>query len=223
MLLANPDWQSHCNVTGQEKALAVYTEVVVQKLLKASFTVVIFLVCACDNSGHFSLEFPAQISEIKGFDGTETGEITTRVDSLVKKVGTSFLVFPGEGNTGSTVRIQMVNEIPNTAETASSSHIDYASVFIPSGYRGVGGSKRIAGRATRYGNECLVEISRFVVEYTDELLQPVLWHELGHCAGLSHDSKPYEIMSAITYTLNYYDDEKIARFISQISAAIKKP
>ena len=194
-----------------------------QKLLRASFTVVIFLVSACDNSGHFALEFPAQISEIKGFDGTETGEVTTRVDSLVKKVGTSFLVFPGEGNTGSTVRIQMVNEIQNTAETASSSHVDYASVFIPGNYRGVGGTNRIAGRATRYGNECLVEISRFVVEYADELLQPVLWHELGHCAGLSHDSKSYEIMSAITYTLNYYDDKKIARFISLISAAIKKP
>jgi hypothetical protein len=195
----------------------------VQKLLRSSFTVVIFLVSACDNSGHFELKFPAQISEIKGFDGTETSEVTSRVDSLVKKVGTSFLVFPGEGNTGSTVRIQLVNDIQNTAETASSSHIDYAYAFIPGGYRGVGGINRIAGRATRYSNECLVEISRFVVEYSDELLQPVLWHELGHCAGLSHDSKPYEIMSAITYTLNYYDDEKIARFIGLISAAIKKP
>jgi len=169
------------------------------------------------------LSFPAQISEIKGFDGTEAGEITTRVDSLVKKVGTSFLVFPGEGNTGSTVRIQMVNEIQNTSETASNSHVDYAYVFIPGEYRGVAGNNRIAGRATRYGNECLVEISRFVVQYTDELLQPVLWHELGHCAGLSHDSKPYEIMSAITYTLNYYDDAKIARFIELISSAIKQP
>lgn len=188
-------------------------------MLNLAVVVVTFLVSACDNLGH-SLSFPAQVSGIAGFD--DSSLVTERVDKLLDTAGNKFLVYSESGSTGSTIKFALVDDIPKQSETAA--HVDFTTVIMPSiseiGARGVAGQTRVAGRATRYGSECLVEISRFVLEYGDELLQPVLWHEIGHCAGLPHDSTANEVMSAITYPLGHYDQEKIDRFIKQLLAAI---
>lgn len=77
-----------------------------------------------------------------------------------------------------------------------------------------------AGLATVYEDHCSVQLSKEL--HKDENLsyyKAVLWHELGHCAGLKHDEKPEEIMSAVTKKFSAYSEEIINRFINKIKGS----
>lgn len=76
----------------------------------------------------------------------------------------------------------------------------------------------IAGRATVEGDKCVVQISSIVAN-DDSLLVPVLWHELGHCAGLSHDPTKGEVMYKVTYSMREYDKPAFDRFFTHVLEA----
>lgn len=77
--------------------------------------------------------------------------------------------------------------------------------------------KSRAGYAILTDSSCTVELSKqiFINERAD-YIESVLWHELGHCSGLAHDSGNGEIMSATTAPFSSYSSEAVSRFLLEI-------
>lgn len=74
---------------------------------------------------------------------------------------------------------------------------------------------RRAGYATMEGDSCLVELADRLFGTHGAYRKTVVWHELGHCAGLEHDAHEDEVMSATTSTFASYDQAAITRFITE--------
>jgi hypothetical protein len=183
---------------------------------------VTFFLCACDNFGQTTLTFPAHIASVQALE-SERPLVQSEVEALIEKVGSQFLVFTNSPSSQSTVTIHVVDQFA-PATNGARSHSDLTSVFLNGGNfqgRAMASKNRTAGRATRYNGECLIEIGRFVVEYGETLLGPVLWHEIGHCAGLEHTEAAGELMSRITYPMHHYDTDHIERFVQSLLTAIQ--
>jgi hypothetical protein len=74
-----------------------------------------------------------------------------------------------------------------------------------------------AGEATVASDSCSIEISSRVFDPTYvSTLQAVVWHELGHCAGLLHVPDPGEIMYRITNGFSTYQAAALDRFYRAI-------
>ena len=77
-----------------------------------------------------------------------------------------------------------------------------------------------AGFAIIEEEHCTIEISNTILTGGNRsFLKPVLWHELGHCAGLPHDSKSGELMFSTTSVTPDYGADVIGRFISSFLLA----
>lgn len=77
-----------------------------------------------------------------------------------------------------------------------------------------------AGYATMTPDGCLVEISTDVMRRgKEDYIRPVLWHELGHCAGLQHDPKEGEVMYKISEPFDTYSSDAFTRFWGTILRA----
>lgn len=178
---------------------------------------VILLLSACDNLGQLTLNFPAHVESIDGFSTDQEKLVTQRIQELVTEVGAPFVSLPGETPTGSAISISLVPKLSSTSQTGiveAGGAVDYAMVPEGIGTIQMRSDMTIAGRATRKDHRCEIQIAAFVLDYVDDLLKPVLWHELGHCAGLNHESQTYQIMSAITYPMTYYSQSTVSHFIS---------
>ncbi|MSP18073.1 MAG: hypothetical protein EXR74_00735 [Bdellovibrionales bacterium] len=71
-----------------------------------------------------------------------------------------------------------------------------------------------AGLATYDERSCTVELSRMLfTEGFSSYLEPVLWHELGHCSGMGHDSKDTELMYRLASPQESYGSDAIDRFM----------
>lgn len=74
---------------------------------------------------------------------------------------------------------------------------------------------RRAGYATMEGDSCLVELAERLFTTHAVYRKTVVWHELGHCAGLNHDPDEGEVMSATTSAFSSYDAATLERFIGE--------
>ena len=54
---------------------------------------------------------------------------------------------------------------------------------------------------------------------TADDLESVLWHELGHCAGLVHVPQTGEIMYAYTNAFSTYSSDALSRFFTAITSS----
>lgn len=80
-------------------------------------------------------------------------------------------------------------------------------------------SSNRAGLATYNDKTCLVELSSLVfTDSYENYLEPVLWHELGHCSGMNHDPNVGEIMYRLASTLDYYSQNSIQRFMESFKS-----
>ena len=71
-----------------------------------------------------------------------------------------------------------------------------------------------AGLATYDERSCDVELSTTLfTEGFSRYLEPVLWHELGHCSGMGHDSKDTELMYRLASPEGSYGSDAIDRFM----------
>jgi hypothetical protein len=147
--------------------------------------------------GDGSLQFPAHISSIENFDSTSAAQISTLVASLNTSLGQKAIVNDPNGP-GASITIQMVA----TLDPDSTSGVNSTS------------GTTIAGRATLTTGNCLVQIAQFIAQDpTGELFHPVLWHELGHCAGLVHTTTATQIMSPLTVQWDNYDSQAVQTYL----------
>ncbi len=73
-----------------------------------------------------------------------------------------------------------------------------------------------AALATLYDDHCSIQLSKELHKPENaNYFKAVLWHELGHCAGLVHDKDEKEIMFPITQKIQAYSEEVILRFINE--------
>lgn len=76
----------------------------------------------------------------------------------------------------------------------------------------------VAGRATLSSGSCKIEIAASVASDPD-LLYPVIWHELGHCAGMGHSENQDDIMFRMSSRIQTYDDTSLDRFFKAMIRA----
>ncbi len=184
----------------------------------------ISLLSAC--GANQPLTWPAQIPSIEGIEGDSLTWVQDKIVDLNTEIGSPVLtVGPGSG---SPIYIRKVEDFGNVAGFThlGDLHLDqneFAYIRVP-GVRGTLGTSRIAGRATLTSQQCTIELASFLMKpESKDLLHPVLWHEIGHCAGLPHVSEEGEMMSPLTLPISRYSSEHLTRFFAAFMAAIQKP
>lgn len=180
------------------------------------------LLAAC--GGGQRLSWPAQIPSFEGIDGDSLTLVQEKISDLNTRLASPILNI-GAG-TGSPIYIKKVESFENVAGLIALGDLHLESgelAYIQArGVRGTLGTSRIAGRATLSGNECKIELAAFLMKVENkDLLHPVLWHEIGHCAGLPHVSEQGELMSPLTLPFSNYTEEQLERFFSAFMASIQ--
>ncbi len=166
-----------------------------RKLLWLAAAVVL---ASCGRNGSLRLSWPATIGGLEGFSDTQRTAVMSAIAQLNVKIKRTMISPAGlpasrESSEGSPIYFRFADNIPEQ-------------------------KKVIAGRATVDGEKCVVQISSVVAD-NNELLVPVIWHELGHCAGLDHDPKAGEVMYASTVSMKNYDEATLSRFFSHVLEA----
>jgi hypothetical protein len=167
---------------------------------KLLLVIACFLIAGCSKKGHSYLQWPATLGGLEGFSEPQKERILGAISDLNLKIRRTVVAPQGlqtqdssSGSDGSPIFIRFEQDIPEQKNV-------------------------IAGRATVDGEKCVIQISSVVAD-NDDLLVPVLWHEVGHCAGLDHDPSKGEIMYKTTYTMDHYDESTLNRFFAKVLEA----
>lgn len=159
-----------------------------ERLLRAILLMAPF-VTACGNLSNSSTGWPARLVAVDG--GSEAATATLRDDlSDLSAAAGRQLFFEGETMESRPILKITIRRVPDWRD-----------------------APRRAGYATTAGDTCLVELADRLFGTHRDFRKTVVWHELGHCAGLEHDDQTGEIMSATTSTFSSYDATAIKRFI----------
>lgn len=161
------------------------------------------------------LNWPAQVISLGNLSTSARNIVTADIEELNDRLGMAILTI-GSGE-GSPISIKQVTSFTSSG-SSSTVHQEFAYIGMP-GARGVGGTT-IAGRATLDIDGCTIELASFLFG-EPELLNAVLWHEIGHCAGLMHVTQQNELMSRITLEISDYSEEKLQRFFDSILSSIQ--
>lgn len=74
-----------------------------------------------------------------------------------------------------------------------------------------------AGYAILDGEKCTVQLSRPVFSPNRaDYVKSVLWHELGHCFGLTHDPQEGQVMYYSAEPFASYKSDSLKRFYSEV-------
>lgn len=161
---------------------------------KLSALLIVALLCvSCAQGQREPLKWPVTLVGIEGFSEDQQTRVLDAIDELNAEVSQTLVVHGTHARGGSPVTIRWAKEIPQMAST-------------------------IAGRAFLDSEKCTIQLAD-VVAKSDSLLKPVLWHELGHCAGLQHDPSEGEIMFRRTDYMENYDNSALSRFFARIQEA----
>jgi len=157
-----------------------------QKYRDWAFLLVIFLACACGKTNKDHAPWPATIS-FSALKDSERMALTDTLKGFSKSLGTDVFFFDERPS-----HFQIVISLLSAEDKNSSK----------------------AGLATYDGTFCKVELNESVFsESYRSYLEPVLWHELGHCAGMDHDPKLGELMYYLASPKNFYTVDAISRFM----------
>jgi len=77
----------------------------------------------------------------------------------------------------------------------------------------------IIGRAWVGGPVCRIEIPERTFNYSQDLINTVIWHELGHCYRMEHEGTRDDIMYYAASPLSYYSQEAKERFFGRLYEA----
>lgn len=138
-------------------------------------------------------QWPATITSMQGFSSTQQQELQSALDDLNSQAPKP-LFTTRSGPTTYPISISLV--APTQA------------------------TENRAGCATVDANQCVVQLSSllFEDEYADDL-ESVVWHELGHCAGLVHVPQQGEVMFAYTNAFSTYSSGALSRFLMSITSS----
>jgi len=79
------------------------------------------------------------------------------------------------------------------------------------------------GMASVTEETCLVQLNEIVFEESySSYFVPVLYHEVGHCAGMMHDPTEGEIMYYIGSPIDFYTQDAFQRFFNQLVDFVNK-
>ncbi len=193
-----------------------------QLKLKAVWILVVMVVAACGTPRPPSLQWPAKLAATDGIEGDAHTSVSTFISQLNSDASRAIL---DVGAGGSPIYIKKVTSFEESNVVAEShtdgENVHYAYVGMVNG-RGVLGT-RIAGRATLMSSQCTIELGSFLLEASAKnLLQPVLWHEIGHCAGLAHVTDAGELMSPVTLPFSRYTEDHLKRFFDALLLRIQE-
>lgn len=162
-----------------------------QKCKDLAFLLMVFLACACGKTNKDHAPWPATIS-FAALKESEQVAVTDTLKGFSKSLGTDVFFFD---NTPS--HFQIVISLLSTEDKNSSK----------------------AGLATYNGTFCKVELNESVFSASySSYLEPVLWHELGHCAGMDHDPKLGELMYYLASPKSFYSVDAISRFMEMFKS-----
>jgi hypothetical protein len=124
------------------------------------------------------------------------------VQDLNEKAGEEVIKFAPSGTAGH-IAIQFTEKVSSvSSQTQTTTNV-------------------VAGRAKVSGDQCSVELANFLlVEGREGLLTSVIWHELGHCRGLTHAQDENEVMSAKSIPLQNISEAALERFIAIIKTGL---
>ena len=156
-----------------------------------SWLIVSFMIIGCGKNRHSYLQWPATLGGLEGFSESQRQAVLAAIVEINLKSEHTLIEAPelktqSTSNSGSPIFFRFTADIPEQ-------------------------TKVIAGRATVDSDRCDVQISSAVID-NNALLVPVIFHELGHCAGLDHNPNKGEIMYAITYSMKTYYQAAFSRF-----------
>ncbi len=155
-------------------------------------TVVIFINIGC---AKFRLNWPISLKAVSGFNDNEKEKIYEWLEEI-NQYSNSILIDFSESHDGSSLYISKKEDIPKFAT-------------------------RVAGRATLEYQKCTIEILS-LVSNDDDLFKTILWHELGHCAGLEHVPERGEIMYKEAIPFSNLSKEAVERFLNQFILSVGK-
>lgn len=165
---------------------------------KLFWLAILVVLTSCGKNGAPRLSWPATLGGMEGFSDTQRESVKSAISQLNLKIKRTMVSPAGlqtqnGSSEGSPIYFRFADSIPEQKNV-------------------------IAGRATVDGEKCIVQISSVVAD-NNELLVPVIWHELGHCAGLDHDPKAGEVMYASTVSMKNYDQATLGRFFTHVLEA----
>lgn len=147
------------------------------------------LVTGCGQTMTNRAPWPATV-HFKNLGSEESAAISTSLKKLSGKVGTDMFFFDDSKN-----QFQITITVMNSESSGNSK----------------------AGLATYDQEFCNVEINDLVfTESYKSYFEPVLWHEIGHCSGLSHDKNSGEIMYYLASPEDEYTEEAFKNFFSNL-------
>jgi len=153
---------------------------------KVAVVIVALLITACGKNRQSSIPWPAVITNFERFSEAQKEQLLTAVNDLNTQAGKT-VITTSEG-TGFPISLKLVEPTEDT--------------------------KTRAGYAILEDDKCNIEISTIVFEPgRADVIKPVLWHEIGHCVGLTHDPQQGEIMFRITSGFTTYTKEAVQRFL----------
>jgi len=157
-----------------------------------SAVLVVFLVAACGKTGHSSRGgWPAALVALENFPSAEHSRVEEAVKQLNERALRPILMEQGTTGGGYPVTIRFREPWPEAPNRA--------------------------GYATIEDDRCTVEISSVLFEATfKDYLFPVIWHEVGHCAGLEHIPQEGEVMYKYSGALGSYTEGAIQRFFGTL-------
>lgn len=138
-------------------------------------------------------QWPATITSMQGFSPTQMQQIQSAISDL-NSTGKRPLITTEAGPRTYPISVSLVDPTQATENRA--------------------------GCATVSGSQCVVQLSSllFEDEYADDL-ESVVWHELGHCAGLVHVPQQGEVMFAYTIPFSTYSSDALSRFLTSITSS----
>lgn len=134
--------------------------------------------------------WPAALVAVNGFTADQKDQVLTALSDLNSRIGHPVVAVQTDPNS------------PN-----------YPITIVYGTPQNTSPSSNLAGEATVSDENCLINISPkvFDPEYKDTL-EPVVWHELGHCAGLVHVPTTGQIMYPTTSNFESYQPTALTNF-----------
>ncbi len=141
-------------------------------------------------------EWPAYVTSLDGFSEEELQEVRMSIDKLNAESDRPLVILDGEpAQTSYLIHIERSNPWPNEPLTA--------------------------GITMRDDDLCSVALSTELFKseranYVDS----VVWHELGHCAGLTHNPTEGSMMFATAKPFTFFSSDALRSFIQDVEKSL---